>query len=634
MAFLDEISKPNDIKKLSEEELPLLAKEIRRFLLQITSKNGGHVASNLGAVELTIALHRYLTFPEDVLIWDVGHQAYTHKLLTGRKEELLRLRQSDGISGFPKRKESDCDAFGTGHSSTSISAALGFARARDLIGQKDQKVVAVIGDGALTGGMALEALNNAAELTTNLTIVLNDNERSISENVGGMSSYLGNIRTNVNYLGLKNEVENTLLSIPKVGEHLVKRIKVSKDSLKRFFVPGMLFEDMGTTYIGPIDGHDFAQMKLAFESASRVQGPVLVHVITKKGKGYRLAEEHPAQFHGVNPFKVKTGEALYPDGGAKSYTDIFSDTMLQMAEANSRLVTVTAAMPYGTGLYDFKKKYPDRFFDVGIAEEHAVTFAAGMAAAGMKPVVAVYSTFLQRAYDQMLHDVCLQKLPVVFAIDRAGLVGSDGETHQGIYDVGYLATIPGMTIMSPKNGPELAEMLKFALDADIPVAVRYPRGTACMELTEYHEPIRLNENEILKEGSGILLMATGAMVKTAMETAELLEEDGIQPTVVNVRFLQQADGELLSRMAQDHRMAVMIEEDVASGSYGERLAAEILRRKLSYRLLTFSLPDTFVEHGSVEELRYRYGLDSDRIAEKIRKEYGVESGEVPEGRKA
>jgi len=619
MSLLDQITKPNDIKKIPEEQLGQLAGEIRRFLLGITSRNGGHVSSNLGTVELTMALHRFLDLPEDILIWDVGHQAYTHKLLTGRREELEQLRKLGGSSGFPKRKESECDSFGTGHSSTSVSAALGFARARDLLepGRNQQKVVAVIGDGALTGGMALEALNNAAELKSNMIIVLNDNERSISENVGGMANYLGRIRTDVKYTDLKNDVENTLRSIPQVGNTIADKIKLSKDSLKRFFVSGMFFEDMGLTYLGPIDGHSISQIEMALESASRVQGAVLVHVITKKGKGYRLAEQHPAKFHGVNPFLVRTGESREESNG-KTYTDVFSETMLELAEEQEHLVAVTAAMPYGTGLYDFKKNYPDRFFDVGIAEQHAVTFAAGMAAAGLKPVVAVYSTFLQRAYDQILHDVCLQQLPVVFAVDRAGLVGSDGETHQGIYDVAFLSTIPGMIIMSPKNGAELREMLRYAVELNRPVAVRYPRGQAWDGLTEYHQPIRLNENEILQEGSKVLLMATGSMVATACEVAEMLQEDGIRPTVVNVRFLQEADVDLLERMQTEHDLLVMIEENIASGSYGQRMAAEVALRGWDYKVISCTLPDGYVEHGSVGELRERYGLDPVSIYEKIR----------------
>ncbi len=615
MGLLDQIKEPNDIKKLPESDLPDLALEIRRFILKITARNGGHVASNLGAVELTIALHRFLTFPEDVLIWDVGHQAYTHKLLTGRGEELLRLRKTGGASGFPKRKESSCDAFGTGHSSTSISAALGFAKARELLGGT-QKIVAVIGDGALTGGMALEALNNASELESNLTIVLNDNERSISENVGGMANYLGKIRTNTNYQEFKDDVETVVRGIPAIGNAIARRIKISKDSLKRFFVPGMLFEDMGLTYIGPIDGHDIRQMEMALASTSRVKGTALIHVITKKGKGYRSAEQHPAQFHGMNPFLVKTGEDRYPER-AVSYTDLFSKTMLELAEENPRLVAVTAAMPYGTGLYDFKKSYPKRFFDVGIAEQHAVTFAAGLAAAGMKPVVAIYSTFLQRAYDQILHDVCLQGLPVVFAVDRAGLVGSDGETHQGIYDISYLSSIPGMTIMSPKDGIELAAMLRYALELDRPVAIRYPRGKA--ELGDIHtfSPIVWGENEILQEGEEVLILATGAMVTVAREAAALLQEHGIRPTLVNVRFLQEADEALLERMAANHRILVMLEEGICSGSYSQKLSAALAKRTLGYRFLPCTLPDSYVEHGSIAELRQRYHLDAEAIKERI-----------------
>ena len=615
MGLLDQIKEPNDIKGLAESDLPELALEIRRFILKITARNGGHVASNLGAVELTIALHRFLTFPEDILIWDVGHQAYAHKLLTGRGEALLQLRKNGGASGFPKRKESPCDAFGTGHSSTSISAALGFAKARDLLGEK-RRIVAVIGDGALTGGMALEALNNASELNSNLTIVLNDNERSISENVGGMANYLGKIRTNTNYQDLKNDVENALRGIPAVGNAIARRMKISKNSLKRFFVPGMLFEDMGLTYIGPIDGHDIGQIEMALASAARVRGAVLIHAITKKGKGYRSAEQHPAQFHGMNPFLVKTGESRYPEG-AVTYTDLFSKAMLRLAEENPRLVAVTAAMPYGTGLYDFKKNYPERFFDVGIAEQHAVTFAAGLAAAGMKPVVAIYSTFLQRAYDQILHDVCLQRLPVVFAIDRAGLVGSDGETHQGIYDISYLNSIPGMVIMSPKDGVELTAMLRYALELEEPVAIRYPRGAAEPGDKSTFTPIVLGENELLQEGRDVLLLATGAMVSVAREAAALLEEHGIYPTLVNVRFLQEADGAFLERMADTHQILVMVEEGIRSGSYSQKLSAILAERRLPYRFLPCTLPDTYVEHGSIAELRERYHLDAEAIKERI-----------------
>lgn len=615
MALLERINKPNDIKQIAEDELEALAGEIRRFLLRITSKNGGHVASNLGTVELTMALHRFLEFPEDVLIWDVGHQAYTHKILTGRQEELLQLRQYGGSAGFPKRKESDCDSFGTGHSSTSISAALGFACARDLKGD-DNRVVAVIGDGALTGGMAMEALNNAAELKTNMIIVLNDNERSISENVGGMANYLGKIRTSINYTGLKNNVERVLRSIPQVGDHIADRVKISKDSLKRFFVPGMWFEDMGLTYIGPIDGHNIVQMEAALDSASRVQGAVLIHVITKKGKGYRMAEQHPAKFHGMNPFWVRTGESK-TESSSKTWTDVFSETMLELAQENPRLVTITAAMPYGTGLYEFKKQNPERFFDVGIAEQHAVTFAAGMAAAGMKPVVAVYSTFLQRAYDQILHDVCLQKLPVIFAVDRAGLVGSDGETHQGVFDVAFLSSIPGLTILSPKNSKELKEMLKYAVELDSPVAVRYPRGAAWDGLKDKQAPIRYGENEILQDGSGILLMATGTMVQTAWEVAGMLEKEGIRPTVVNVRFLQSADGTLVQSLASEHQMLVMLEENTYAGSYAQKMAAELAVRDLHYNYMAMTLPDTYVEHGSVGQLRRQYGLDTESVYERI-----------------
>ena len=616
MPLLDNINEPNDIKKIPEKDLRELAVDLRRMLIKSTAKNGGHLASNLGIVELTIALHRYLDFPKDKLIWDVGHQSYVHKILTGRKDRFDSLRKLDGLSGFPKRSESNCDAFGTGHASTSISAALGMVAARDLKGTKE-KVVAVIGDGAMTGGMALEALNNAGTLNSNLIIILNDNERSISRNVGGVARYLDGIRTNRKYLRLKNNVKETL-NTSSLGNSLFEKLKTSKDMVKRLFVPGMFFEDMGLTYLGPINGHNIKEIQAALENAGRVDGAVIIHAITRKGLGYKKAEECPAKFHGVEPFDIKTGDNLSAKTG-KSYTAIFSETMLEMAAKDERLVTITAAMPYGTGLYNFKQTYPKRFFDVGIAEEHAVTFAAGLAAGGLRPVVAIYSTFLQRAYDQIIHDVCLQQLPVVFAVDRAGLVGSDGETHQGIFDIGYLATVPGLTILSPKDGRELKEMLKYAYGLNKPVAVRYPRGIA-EDLDIEFKPIVSYENEIIKQGKHIAVYATGKTDKLAIELEKLLQKSRIDSTVVNVRFLDKADNKLLEQFKEDHYIIVSIEESVRTGSYTERLMAEAAKRELNYNFMPITLPDSFIEQGSQDELWERYDFDVEKIAEKIKEE--------------
>jgi 1-deoxy-D-xylulose-5-phosphate synthase len=499
---LDNINQANDIKKINPSDYKKLAEEIRKFLVQNISKTGGHLASNLGAVELTMALHLCMDFPKDKLVWDVGHQAYTHKLLTGRKNEFNTLRTFEGLSGFPKKKESNCDSFDTGHSSTSVSAAMGLVKARDMNGE-NCRVAAVIGDGALSGGLAFEALNNAARLNSNLMIVLNDNKMSISENVGGMANYLGQLRTGVKYNTFKDSVEKALNSIPGIGSVIMDKLRKSKDSIKRLVIPGMLFEDMGLTYIGPIDGHNINELTTAFASAAKVKEAVLVHVITKKGRGYKPAELNPSKYHGVESFDIKTGKNKVEKIGV-TYTDVFSDTMMELAEKNSNLVAITAAMPSGTGLNKFMRQYPDRFFDVGIAEEHAVTYAAGLAAGGMKPVVAIYSTFLQRAYDQILHDVCISKLPVVFAIDRAGLVGSDGETHQGIFDISFLSHIPSMTIIAPKNKQEFKDMLIYASQFNGPIAIRYPRGMAYEGLTEYNSPIKYGN-----DGAAYRIIARG-----------------------------------------------------------------------------------------------------------------------------
>ncbi len=617
--ILDKIQKPNDIKSLSPQELELLAEEIRQFLIEKISVTGGHLASNLGVVELTIALHMAFSLPEDKIIWDVGHQSYSHKLLTGRREGFDQLRKYGGMSGFPKRKESECDCFDTGHSSTSISAGLGYAQARELTGGTN-KVVAVIGDGALTGGMAYEALNNASRLDSNFIIVLNDNNMSISENVGGLSKHLANLRTADAYRDLKTGVTNSLNKIPIYGERMVKRIRQTKSGIKQLLIPGMLFENMGITYLGPVDGHNIPEMVKILKEASKVKGAVLVHAITQKGKGYLPAERHPSRFHGTDSFEIETGLPKNRNRKA-SYTDIFSTVMRKLGDRDEKVVAITAAMADGTGLKRFHNMFPERFFDVGIAEEHAVTFAAGLAAAGLKPVVAVYSSFLQRAYDQIIHDVCIQDLPVVFAVDRAGLVGSDGETHQGIFDLSYLSTIPNMTILAPKNKWELSDMIKFAVNFGHPIAVRYPRGEAYDGLKEFRQEIRLGKSEVLYEEEDIALVAVGSMVKTAKEVRERLKEAGYSCTLVNARFVKPLDQELLLSLPAKHRLIVTMEENVASGGFGEHVVQLLNQSDSRHRILNIALPDEYVEHGNVDILRKETGIDADSIVNKVTAEY-------------
>ena len=623
MAFvmdkLNKIEKTNDIKKLDPKEYAPLAQEIREFLIEKVSVHGGHLASNLGVVELTMALHLAFDMEHDRLIWDVGHQSYTHKILTGRKAGFDTLREFGGMSGFPKRYESPADAFDTGHSSTSISAGLGLAVARDLCGDTN-KVIAVIGDGALTGGMAFEAMNNAAKLDTNFIIVLNDNEMSISHNVGGMSQYLDSIRTADSYQELKNDVLDSLQKIPVYGERMVKRIRKTKSSIKQLFIPGMLFENMGLTYLGPVDGHNISQMVRTFKMAAKVNGAMIVHVITKKGSGYLPAERHPARFHGTGSFDVATGLPLSKKTKA-DYTDVFASVMNMAAKENDRLVAITAAMETGTGLKRFHNQFPERFFDVGIAEEHAVTFAAGLAARGLIPVVAIYSTFLQRAYDQILHDVCLQNLHVVFAIDRAGIVGSDGETHQGIFDISYLMTIPGLVLLAPKNKWELADMLRFAFDYDGPIAIRYPRGEAYDGLKEYRAPVVLGKSEILYDETDIALLAYGSMIPTALAVREELKDLHYQCSLINARFAKPLDEELLLSLSEDHKLLVTLEENVITGGFGQQVTQFLTDTGQSVRVLQIALPDQFVEQGSVGRLREETGLDVASIVKKIIVEY-------------
>ncbi|MBP3215703.1 MAG: 1-deoxy-D-xylulose-5-phosphate synthase [Clostridium sp.] len=616
--ILDRINGPEDVKKLRGEELSQLAEEIRTFLIEKISMTGGHLASNLGVVELTIALFRAFSLPEDKIVWDVGHQSYTHKILSGRKDGFDALRQYGGMSGFPKRAESSCDAFDTGHSSTSISAGLGIAQGRDLM-RENYKVVSVIGDGALTGGMAYEALNNAGRMKTNFIIVLNDNNMSISENVGGMSTYLSNLRADEGYNLLKKAVSDSLSNIPLVGDRMVNTLLRTKNSIKQFLIPGMLFENMGLTYLGPVDGHDIRKLERIFREAQKIDRAVLIHVITRKGKGYAPAEKNPAAFHGVGPFCIETGE-LKKSSENPSYTEVFSRELCRLAAKDERIVALTAAMPDGTGLSRFARRFPKRFFDVGIAEQHAVTSAAGMAAAGLRPVVAVYSSFLQRAYDQIVHDVCLQNLPVVFCIDRAGLVGSDGETHQGIFDLTYLSSIPSMTVMAPKNMWELRDMMRFALSLGSPAAIRYPRGEAYRGLRDHRAVVEYGKSEMLYEEKDLALVAFGSMVSCAEHIRAKVRKEGKACTLVNGRFVKPIDYGMMDRLAQDHSVIVTLEENVLRGGAGEEITAYIHSHYPEIRVVNIGLPDTYVEHGNVSVLRKALGIDSDSIIERLRKE--------------
>lgn len=617
--ILELINGPDDIKNLSGRELDILRQEIRDFLLGKISRTGGHLASNLGVVELTMAIYLAFDLPKDKIIWDVGHQSYTHKILSGRKDDFDDLRQFGGMSGFPKRKESPCDAFDTGHSSTSISAGLGLAQARDVKGE-DHYVVSVIGDGALTGGMAYEALNNAARMKKNFIIILNDNNMSISENVGGMSRYLNGIRTGDGYLDMKKYVTNILSRIPVIGDELIDKISRTKNGIKQLIIPGMLFENMGITYLGPVDGHDVKALSRVLKEAKRLDHAVLVHVLTKKGKGYEPAEKNPSKFHGVDPFDIVTGESKkkkeFP-----SYTDVFSRTICQLAEKDRKITAVTAAMPDGTGLKKFSRLYPDRFFDVGIAEEHAVTSAAGMAAGGLKPVVAVYSSFLQRAFDQILHDVCIQNLPVVFAVDRAGLVGSDGETHQGIFDLSYMTAIPNMSVFAPKNMWEMMDALKFAVHYDGPFAVRYPRGEAYRGLKEFRAPIEYGKGEMIFEEKDIALLAVGSMVSTGEHVRDKLKAEGWNCTLANGRFVKPFDEALVDRLAKNHWLIVTMEENVLQGGFGLQITRYLHEHYPHVKVMNIALPDSYVEHGNVSLLRKGLGIDSDSVIWRMKREY-------------
>ena len=611
----EKIQGPNDVKKLSEEELPVLADEIRQFIIDKVSDNGGHLASNLGVVELTIALHRCLNFPEDKLIWDVGHQSYTHKILTGRKDGFDTLRKYHGMSGFPKREESDCDAFDTGHSSTSLSAGLGMVCAREL--KKEQySVVSVIGDGSLTGGLAFEALNNAVSLKSNYIMILNDNHMSISENVGGLSQYLAGVRTAKGYTNFKKSVKASLSKMNAIGEELERNIRRAKSMLKQVFIPGMFFEDMGITYLGPIDGHNISALTEVIEDAKQVEGAVLIHVMTEKGKGYEPARLHPESYHGVGPFIKENGQAKKPKEEA-TYTDIFAKTICELAQTHPELVTITAAMMEGCGLKGFARRFPDRFFDVGIAEEHAVTFACGLAAGGFHPFFAVYSSFLQRGYDQILHDMCMQNLPVTLMIDRAGLVGNDGETHQGVFDLSYLTMIPNMTVFAPKNRYEFQDAIAFAAGFNAPMAIRYPKTDAVRMLKEYRQPIELGKSEWIRRGSRVALLAIGTMVETAMEVEKLLAKDGIDATVVNLRFAKPLDEAMLDEVLDYHSLIVTMEENVLSGGVGEHVCRYVEQRSTGVRVVNCGIPDRFIHQGSIKELIKEAGLDAQSIYQKI-----------------
>lgn len=613
--LLENINQPNDIKKIDKNDYGLLADEIREYIIEKVSDNGGHLASNLGVVELTMALHLILDFPKDKIVWDVGHQSYTHKILTGRKEDFNTLRAHGGLSGFPKRRESECDCFNTGHSSTSISAGLGIVTANEINGG-DDVVVSVIGDGALTGGLAYEALNNASRLKRNFIIILNDNEMSISENVGGVSKYLSGIRTGQVYNEVKSGVTKTLNSIPVVGEKIVHHISKTKSSIKQLVIPGMFFENMGITYLGPIDGHNISQMIRVFNEAKKLNHAVIVHVITKKGKGYELAEKRPSKFHGIDPFDIETGKTLETKS-EPTYTDVFSKTICRIAEQNKNVVAITAAMADGTGLKRFKSLYPERFFDVGIAEEHAVTFAAGLAATGFKPYVAVYSSFLQRAYDQILHDVCIQSLPVVFAIDRAGIVGNDGETHQGIYDISFLRTIPNLSIFAPKNRYEFVDILKFSSTFDAPLAIRYPKGTAGEILKEYKEEITFGKSEVIFKEKDIAIIACGSMIGLAIEVREKLKSLNYNCSIVNARFIKPIDEKCIDMLKDNHRVIVTIEENILNGGYGEAVLKYVNSMNYNSKVVNIGIPNMYLEHGNIDLLKKEVGLSLENVKGKI-----------------
>lgn len=614
--LLEKINQVNDIKKFSLEEKILLSEEIRDYLLEVVSHNGGHLASNLGVVELTIALESVFDVTQDKIIWDVGHQCYVHKILNGRRDALKTIRKLNGISGFPKTSESFVDCFNTGHSSTSISAAMGMAKARDLK-DKDYHVLAVIGDGALTGGMAMEALNHVGYTQTKMIIILNDNEMSISKNVSGMNTLLTNLRTKKNYRITNQRGKKMISSIPGVGKVITEVVKKSKDAVKQVFIPGMYFEEIGIKYLGPVDGHNIEYLENLFEKAKYFDGPVLIHVLTKKGKGYLPAEENPSKFHGVGSFDINTGDTGVK---IKTYSDVFGEKLVTMAGRNRKIVAITAAMRDGVGLSLFAKKYPKRFFDVGIAEQHALTFAAGLASSGMLPFVSIYSSFYQRAYDQVIHDICLQKLPVIMCVDRAGLVGADGETHQGLYDMSFFRIVPNLTIMSPKDFHELQEMMDFAVSLKGPVVIRYPRGGEKMLPSTRWNPIHLGKGEILKRGKDFTIVSVGSSVSKAIEVASLLENDSFSCDIVSCRFIKPFDEKLIIKSVQKTGKVIVIEDGTIIGGLCS-IVKEIISEYFSGNIQTFyyAYPDSFIPHGSVLELEKKYHLDAYSIYFSIKK---------------
>ena len=624
--LLQKIQATGDVKKMKEEELEPLCKEIRRFLLQNVCKTGGHLASNLGVVELTVALEYIFNLPEDKIVWDVGHQAYIHKILTGRKNEFHTLRQLDGLSGFPKPKESSADAFAAGHSSTSISAALGIAKARDLQGKKDN-VLAVIGDGSMTGGLAFEALNNAGRDKTNFIVILNDNQMSIDHNVGAISKHLNNLRTSNNYRMLKDNFKQFRDQVPIIGKAAYVILEKMRDSAKLLFLEGAVFEELGFKYIGPVDGHNLQEMLEIFRNVKDSKEPILIHVKTTKGKGYLPAEKNPGPFHGVGAFDLKTGDAL-GKSNSLSWSGVFGNKMLELGKKNHNVVGITAAMCSGTGFEKFHAAFPERFFDVAIAEQHGTTFAAGLASQGMIPVFAVYSSFLQRAYDQIIHDVCMENLHVVFAIDRAGIVGSDGETHQGVFDLSYLTHIPNMTVLSPKNAWELEEMLDYAVnDCQGPVAVRYPRGTADTAFGEHTQPIEYGKAELIAKGNEVAVLAEGHMLSAAKQACDRLIADGIQaPTLVNIRFVSPLDETLLKEIACEYSFVFTVEDNLRKGGFGSRVLEFYSDHGCKTTVVNLAFPDQFIEQGTQSQLFARYGLDADGIYKKMKEKIGERYG--------
>ena len=614
MSFLERINSPADLKALSRSELPILASEIRKVIIEVVSKNGGHLAPSLGVVELAIAIHYVFNAPSDKIIWDVGHQSYAHKLLTGRRERFHTLRQHDGICGFTRMSESPYDAFSTGHSSTSISAGLGIACAKRLKNDKS-KVIAVIGDGSMTAGLAYEGLNQAGDINKNIIVILNDNDMSIAHNVGALSSFLSRTFSAKYLQDFKKELKDFLKSLPKVGDDIYQFAKRSKDSFKSFITPGMLFEAFNFEYFGPINGHNLNHLIDILNNIKCLNEPVLLHVSTKKGKGYSPAEKNPVYFHGVGCFNADTGESINKEYSVPTYTQVFGETILEMAKKDDRIVAVTAAMPEGTGLVKFSEAYPDRFFDVGIAEQHAVTFAAGLATEGFKPVVAIYSTFLQRAYDQILHDVCIEALPVVFAIDRGGIVGEDGATHNGLFDLSYLRSLPNMVVMAPKDENELARMLVTSFAHKGPIAVRYPRGDVeGVKIEKRDIPVPIGKGEVLQKGDDILILAIGRSVSEALAACVTLAEKGISATVVNCRFVKPLDADLIGALAREIPRIITVEENVRQGGFGSSVLECLCDQGITgFRLQCIGIPDTFVEHGSQKILRSKYGIDASSI---------------------